>query len=183
MIIQSHVGGDEDSVVISIDRLDTQLIGALTGDARLGVVDLARELGVARNTVQHRMRRLEELGIIRGYRPNIDLAAAGIDLQAFIALELVQGQLHVVAEQLSRFPEVLEVHVTTGREDLLVKVATTTQANLQRLLEQVYEIEGVAHSSTSLTMTTPVPHRVQPLLEALTEESGFGRATPPPSHS
>lgn len=165
--------------MIAIDQLDARLIGILSRDARAGVTEIARELGVARNTVQQRMRRLEESGVVRGYRPDVDLAAAGLEVQAFIALELVQGRLRVVADELCRFPEVLEIHVTTGREDLLLRVATTTQAKLQELLERVYDVAGVAHSSTSLTMTTPLPYRVLPLLAAAAERTGFGRATPP----
>jgi DNA-binding Lrp family transcriptional regulator len=161
------------------DRLDAQVIGALTGGSRPGVVELARELGVARNTVQYRIRRLEETGIIRGYGPSIDLEALGAPTQAFIGLEVEQGRFPAVALELGRIPEVLEVHVTTGRQDLLVRVATIGPGELQRVLQRIYAVPGVAHSETTLTLSVALPYRVQPLIDSLSRNGGFGRATPP----
>ena len=166
--------------MLSIDKLDVALLGALTRDARAGVVELAATLGVARNTVQSRLRRLEEDGLLVGFRPDLDLERAGVDVVAFMALEIVQGRLQDVIAELTGVPEVLEVHATTGREDLLVRVATTTQASLQDLIEQVISIPGVSHSSTTLALTTPLAYRVQPLLEKLSRDATWGRSTPSP---
>ncbi|GAA3941050.1 Lrp/AsnC family transcriptional regulator [Microbacterium soli] len=162
----------------AIDGLDARIIALLTQDARVGVVELARRLGVSRNTVQSRMRWLEEHQVIRGYRPWVDLESVGLHVQAFIALKLVQGRLRTVAAELARLPEVLEMHVTTGEKDLLLRVATTNHAMLQQLLERVYSVPGVSDSSTSLSMTTPLHFRLSPLLDTITEGAGFGRAKP-----
>jgi DNA-binding Lrp family transcriptional regulator len=166
--------------MLSLDRLDTQLIDLLGRNARMGVAELASTLGVARNTIQSRLRRLEEGGLLRGFRPDIDLAAAGITVQAFVALEVEQGRLQKIADLLASMPEVLEIHITTGREDLLVRVATETQPALQELIEQMVGIPGVVHSSTTLALTTPLNYRVQPLLHKLTRSRGWGRSTPAP---
>jgi DNA-binding Lrp family transcriptional regulator len=166
--------------VISLDKLDSDLIDLLGRNARMGVAELASTLGVARNTVQSRLRRLEESGLLRGFRPDVDLGAAGIAVQAFIALEVEQGRLLKIAELLTAMPEVLEIHVTTGREDLLARVATESQAGLQQLIEHIVGTPGVVHSSTTLTLTTPLNYRIQPLLEKLTQTRGWGRSTPAP---
>lgn len=166
--------------MLNIDRLDARLLSALSRDSRVGIGELASALGVARNTVQARLRRLTEAKVLRGYRPDIDLAAVGIAVQAFVALEIHQSELRAIAHTLGEIPEVLEVHATTGREDLLVRVATSTQADLQRLVEQIVSLNGVMHSSTTLALTTPLPYRIEPLLDALTERAGWGRATPAP---
>lgn len=166
--------------MLSIDRLDARLLAALSRDARVGIGDLASALGIARNTVQARLRRLTEAKVLRGYRPDVDLAEVGIAVQAFVALEIHQNELRAIAATLGDFPEVLEVHATTGREDLLVRVATSTQADLQRLVEEIVSLKGVMHSSTTLALTTPLSYRIEPLLEALTERAGWGRATPAP---
>ncbi len=85
---------------------------------------------------------------------------------------------HVIAE-LERFPEVLEVHATTGREDLLIRMAAQSQENLLQVLERIHSIEGVAHTTTTLALTTPVAYRTQPpLLDQLTRGAGHGRSTP-----
>ncbi|WP_072802713.1 Lrp/AsnC family transcriptional regulator [Rhodococcoides yunnanense] len=166
--------------MLSIDRLDIELLGVLSRNARTGIVELASTLGVARNTVQARLSRMIDDRVLSGFRPELDLAQVGIAVQAFMALELQQGRLQAVVDALTSMPEVLEIHATTGREDLLVRVATATQADLQNLIQNVVSIPGVSHSSTTLALTTPLRYRIQPLLEHLGHQQGWGRATPPP---
>lgn len=166
--------------MLNIDRLDARLLEALSRDARVGIGELASALGVARNTVQARLRRLTDAAVLRGFQPDIDLAEVGVAVQAFVALEVRQSELSAIARSMADIPEVLEVHATTGREDLLVRVATVSQADLQHLVEQIVSLPGVRHSSTTLALTTPLPYRITPLLRALTERSGWGRATPAP---
>lgn len=166
--------------MLNIDRLDAQLLEILARDARTGVVELSSALGISRNTVQSRLKRLEHSGLITGYRVTVDLSKAGVAVQAFIALEIEQGRLTVVVDSLAEVPQVLEVHATTGREDLLVRVGTPTQAGLQQLIERIIAIDGVTHSNTTLALTTPLPFRAQPLLEELTHDAGWGRSTPAP---
>lgn len=161
----------------SIDRLDAELLGALGRDARSGIVELATSLGVSRNTVQARLRRLDDEGLLAGFVPRLQLAAIGVTVEAFAALALQQGRLIDVVEQLSRMPHVLEIHATTGREDLLVRLATTSHAELQELIQRILALGGVSHSVTSLALTTPLPYRIQPLIDYLTHESGWGRST------
>lgn len=167
------------STLLNIDRLDAKLLAALSRDTRVGVGELASALGVARNTVQARLRKMRDTKVLRGYRPDVDLAEVGIAVQAFVAVEIHQSELKSIVRALAGIPEVLEVHATTGREDLLVRVATSSQADLQRLVEQVVSLSGVVHSNTILALTTPLPYRITPLLQSLTERSGWGRAKPP----
>ncbi|MGH3638279.1 MAG: Lrp/AsnC family transcriptional regulator [Mycobacterium sp.] len=166
--------------MISIDRLDLEILRRLTDDARTGVVELSSALGVSRNTVQSRVRRMEESGLLTAYQPRLDLAQAGFAVQAFIALEINQVGMSSVVAGLARIAQVLEVHATTGREDLLVRVATATQAELQELVERILALPGVVHSSTTLALTTPLPYRVIPLLDEATRDAGWGRSTPKP---
>jgi DNA-binding Lrp family transcriptional regulator len=164
----------------SLDRLDLEILRKLADDARTGVVELSSTLGVSRNTVQSRVRRLEGTGVVTGYEPRVDLAEAGVPVQAFVALEINQVGMSSVVDGLARIPQVLEVHATTGREDLLVRVATRTQAELQEMVVKILAIPGVVHSSTTLALTTPLPYRVIPLLEETTRDAGWGRSTPSP---
>ncbi|MFE3293394.1 Lrp/AsnC family transcriptional regulator [Rhodococcus sp. NPDC059234] len=162
--------------MISIDRLDAALLGLLTEDPRAQIMDLASRLGVARNTVQSRMRRLEENGVVVGYRPEVDLSALGLPVQAFVGAELEQGRIQDVIEDLRAVPEVLEVHTTTGREDLLIRIAAPSHEELLHVLESVLGLEGVAHTTTTLALTTPVKYRTQPLVDHITREAGHGRS-------
>lgn len=164
--------------MISLDRLDVRLLEVLSRDARAGVVEIASYLGIARNTVQARLRRLEEAGLLTGFHPSLDLAQAGVTTQAFIGLEVQQARLGAITAALAQIPHVLEVHATTGREDLLVRAAAVTQADLQEMIQRIVAIDGVAHSTTTLALTTPLPYRVIPLLKEITRDTGWGRATP-----
>ncbi|BBY64903.1 Lrp/AsnC family transcriptional regulator [Mycolicibacterium helvum] len=166
--------------MISLDRLDVELLRILSTDARTGTVELSSVLGIARNTVASRLRKLEEAGLLIGYQPRLDLAEAGIGVQAFIAVEIEQGRLGAVVDDLAAIPQVLEVHATTGREDLLVRVGSPSQADLQALIEHVVALDGVVHTSTTLALTTPLPFRAIPLLEYITRDTGWGRSTPAP---
>jgi DNA-binding Lrp family transcriptional regulator len=93
-------------------------------------------------------------------------------------LALDQGRLDDIVEQLTAMPHVLEIHATTGREDLLVRLGSTSHAELQELIQRIVGLPGVSHSDTKLALTTPLPYRVQPLLTHLTRAAGFGRSTP-----
>ncbi|MCB8910166.1 Lrp/AsnC family transcriptional regulator [Rhodococcus rhodochrous] len=163
--------------MFSLDRLDAALLGELTRNPRAGIVDLSAKLGVARNTVQSRIRKLEESGAVTGYRPVVDLPKLGVPLQAFIGAELVQARMGHVIAQLGRFPEVLEVHATTGREGLLIRMAAQSQEDLLLVLERLHAIEGVAHTTTTLALTTPIEYRTQPLVEHITRDAGHGRSS------
>ncbi|MGO4806831.1 Lrp/AsnC family transcriptional regulator [Arthrobacter sp. 2MCAF15] len=164
----------------TIDRLDSELLKRLDGNARAGVAELAAQLGISRNTVLARLNRLENAGVLKGFRPVIELEAAGIAVQAFVGLELDQRLLEQVVDALRQVPEVLEVIIQAGREDLLVRVAAVTLSALQEAVGRMISIPGVRHTNTNLTVSTPLPYRVQPLLDHLTQESGWGRSTPLP---
>ena len=170
------------SNVLNIDRLDSELISLLEEDARQGIGDLAERLGVSRNTVQARLRRLSESGLLRSYAPRLDLAEAGISVEAFAALALDQGRLDDIVQQLTQIPEVMEIHATTGREDLLVRIGAVSHADLQELIQRIVGLPGVGHSNTTLALTNPLPYRIAPLLNKATQHAGWGRSTALPEH-
>ena len=119
-----------------IDRLDAALIELLAAEPRVGVLEASRRLRVARGTVQARLDRMRERGVITGYGPEVDPAALGYEVTAFITLEIRQAGGHdPVAERLAAIPEVLEVHTITGVGDMLCRVVARSNADLQRVLD------------------------------------------------
>jgi len=154
-----------DSVLI--DRLDAALIELLAAEPRVGVLEASRRLGVARGTVQARLERLRDRGVITGYGPEVDPTALGYEVTAFITLEIRQAGGHdPVAERLAAIPEVLEVHTITGTGDMLCRVVARTNADLQRVLDAIVSTEGVVRSSTLISLATQVPYRILPLVRA-----------------
>lgn len=148
-----------------LDELDARLLLLLTDEPRLGILECSRRLGVARGTVQARLDRLVQRGVLIGFPPALDLAEMGYGLTAFAVLEIAQGRRQVVAEQLAAIDEVCEVHTTTGQGDLLVRMVATSNDDLQRVIDKVVDVTGVRRTSTSIALSTPVPPRVRPLLE------------------
>ena len=120
-----------------------------------------------RGTVQARLDRMTHRGVITGYGPEVDPAALGYEVTAFITLEIRQAGGHdPVAERLAAIPEVLEVHTITGAGDLLCRVVARTNADLQRVLDAIVSAEGVVRSATLISLATQVPYRILPLVRA-----------------
>jgi DNA-binding Lrp family transcriptional regulator len=129
-----------------------ELLGTVT---RPNVLELSRRLGVARNTAQARLDRLEAGGIIAGFGPFVDLAAAGFGVLAFTTLEIAQGAEAGVLAGLDAIPEVLEVHKITGPGDLLCRIVARTNDDLHDVLERVLSTPGIHRTSTALALATP----------------------------
>jgi len=150
-----------------IDELDVALIELLTAEPRVGVLEASRRLRVARGTVQARLDRMHERGVITGYGPDVDPAALGYEVTAFITLEIRQvGGHDPVAERLAAIPEVLEVHTITGAGDVLCRVVARSNADLQRVLDAIVSVEGVVRSATVISLAAQVPYRILHLVHA-----------------
>jgi DNA-binding Lrp family transcriptional regulator len=159
-----------------IDELDARLIELLAAEPRVGVLEASRRLGVARGTVQARLDRLQARGVVTGYGPDIDPAALGHGVSAFVTLELRQAGGHdPVADRLAAIPEVLQVHTITGSGDMLCRVVARTNADLQRVIDAIVGVAGVVRASTVIALATPVPYRVLPLVRAVAGSSAASR--------
>jgi DNA-binding Lrp family transcriptional regulator len=146
------------------DALDVALLRELTERPKAGVLELSRRLGVARGTVQARLQRLEESGVVTGYGPDVDLTAAGFGVQAFVTLEIAQGALDDVRADLVAIPGVLEAHATTGTGDVLCRVAAESHGALQEILLQLGRSACVVRSTSVIALSELVPRRTLPLL-------------------
>jgi DNA-binding Lrp family transcriptional regulator len=164
---------------VGIDALDARLIRAMCDTPRAGVMELARQLGVARGTVQARLDKLQKRGIISGFDPDLDLRAMGYEVLAFVTLEIAQGRLHDVTDHLRSIPEVLEAHSTTGPGDLHCRVVARTNEHLQAVLAKILEVPGIARTTTQIALTEQVKLRVLPLVsQVLAAEQADGTAGP-----
>jgi DNA-binding Lrp family transcriptional regulator len=156
-----------------IDDLDGRLIGLLKAEPRIGVLEASRRLGVARGTVQARLDRMQARGVITGYGPDIEPAAIGYQVMAFVTLEIRQAGGHdPVAERLAAIAEVLEAHTITGAGDMLCRVVARGNADLQRVIDSIVGLDGVVRTSTVIVLDSPLPHRVLPLVRAAAASYG-----------
>ncbi|MEU7888314.1 Lrp/AsnC family transcriptional regulator [Microbispora bryophytorum] len=152
---------------MTIDHLDAQLVALLAAEPRIGVLECSRRLNVARGTVQARLDRMTEKGVITGHGPDIDPAALGFDVTAFVTLHIRQVAGHVpVADQLALIPEVLEVHTITGGGDMLCRVVARSNADLQRVIDLIVDVQGVVRTESVIALDTLVRYRTLPLVHA-----------------
>src|SRR5947209_7722644 len=137
-----------DTMTSPIDELDGRLLQALAAAPRAGVLELARQLGVARGTAQARLDRLQQRGLVTGFGPTLDLAELGYGVLAFTTLEIAQGRLRYVVDHLQDIPEVLEAHATSGTGDLHCRVVARTNPHLQEVINRILEVQGIDRSTT-----------------------------------
>jgi DNA-binding Lrp family transcriptional regulator len=117
--------------------------------------------------VQARLDKLTERGVIRGFAPEIAPGALGYTVTAFVTLEIRQRYGHQpVATHLAGIPEVLEAHTITGQGDLLCRIVARSNADLQRVIDQVMAYEGILRASTNIALEEQIPYRTLPLVHA-----------------
>ncbi|MEM1264008.1 MAG: Lrp/AsnC family transcriptional regulator [Pseudomonadota bacterium] len=140
----------------TMDDTDRQLIELLRGNARLSHVELGRQLGVSRATVQNRMRRLETAGAIVGYtvRTRKDTAPAAVRAMVSIATD-AHAEADVV-RRLEGLPTITALHHTTGHWDLIAEAATETLTEFHRLVGEIRTLPGVARTETNLLLDSQV---------------------------
>ncbi|HLM07192.1 MAG TPA: Lrp/AsnC family transcriptional regulator [Blastococcus sp.] len=154
-----------------VDATDARLLLALAEDPRASVMALSQRLGLARNTVQARLTRLEGSGALAPLDRRVRPEALGYRLGAYVTVQVAQRSLAEVSDGLARIPEVLEVTGLSGAADLLVQVAARDADDLWRITEQVLAIPGVQRIDTALAMRRFVDHRLGPLLERAAGDS------------
>lgn len=151
----------------SLDALDRRLLSLLAADPHVGVLGASRALGVARGTVQARLDRLTESGVIRSFAPTVDPAALGYPVTAFCTVEIRQGKGHAgVVDHLSAIPEVLEAHTITGSGDLVLRIVARDNADLQRVLDTILDDQHVTRANTFIALAERIAYRTGPLVAA-----------------
>jgi Lrp/AsnC family leucine-responsive transcriptional regulator len=142
------------------DPLNLGLLRLLRDEPRIGTAEMARRVGMSAPAVRERVLRLEEAGIITGYRLQLDPAALGYPVCAFVRVRPAPGQLAKVTELARSLPQVVECHRVTGEDCLVLKVHLPSLDQLDQVLDRF-----LAHgqTTTSIVQSTPVPPRLLPL--------------------
>jgi len=151
-----------------IDALDAEILLTLDRDPQATVLSLSRTLGVARNTVHARLRRLVNDGSLAPFSQRVRTEALGLPLIAFISISISQSASDIAVAALQTIPEIIEMHATTGDADLLAKVAARDPADLHRITNAMLAIDGVVRTSTAMSLVEVMPTRTLPLLQAAT---------------
>jgi Lrp/AsnC family leucine-responsive transcriptional regulator len=143
-----------------IDPVNLRVLEELQNDPRLTMSELGRRVGMSSPAVTERVRRLEEAGVIRGYRLELNPAALGLPITAFIRVRPSPGQLSKIAELAQQIPEIVECHRVTGEDCFIIKALIPAIDQLDRLLD-CFLLYGA--TTTSLIQSSPVALRPPPL--------------------
>jgi Lrp/AsnC family transcriptional regulator, leucine-responsive regulatory protein len=142
------------------DPRNLELIRRLRADPRMAISALARKIKMSAPAVKERIQRLEEAGVIRGYRLELDPAALGLPVTAIIRVRPMPGQLPKIAKLAQSLPQVTECHRITGEDCFLIKIHLESLGGLDRLLDR-FLVFG--QTTTSILQSSPVPLRPPPL--------------------
>lgn len=145
-----------------IDAVNLRILEELQRDPRLTMSELGRRVGMSSPAVTERVRRLEEAGVICGYRLELNPAALGLPITGYVRVRPSPGQLSKIAELAQQIPEVVECHRITGEDCFILKVHIPAMDQLDRLLDR-FLLYGA--TTTSLIQSSPVPLRPPPLPE------------------
>jgi DNA-binding Lrp family transcriptional regulator len=151
---------------MTIDELDARLIGTLRENPRVGLLEVARRLGVARGTVQSRLAKLEARGVITGYGPTVDPGPLGYSISAFMLIELAQGRLAEAVQVMQATPEVLEADAISGPQDLICRVVARDTEHLQEVVNELLRTPSIRRCTSYIVLSRQVPSRTGPLLHA-----------------
>lgn len=136
----------------SLDELDWRILGELQRDGRLSFSALARRVNLSSPAVAERVRRLEETGVITGYRAQVDPAKAGLPLTAFIEMRCSLGSCLLKTATADELPEIVEVHKLSGSWCSMVKVRVSSMRHLEGLLERIGQH---GESNSHIVLSTP----------------------------
>ena len=143
-----------------LDDANLRLLVELQQDARLSFAELGRRVGLSSPAVAERLARLEETGVIKGYRAEIDPRAVGFTLGVVIRIRPAPRELHKVADLAQRTPEVVECHRITGEDCYFMKAFVRDVEHLEEVIDQ-FAIYG--QTTSSIMQKSPVPGRGVPL--------------------
>jgi DNA-binding Lrp family transcriptional regulator len=145
--------------MVQITPKDEELISLLKVDSREPVAALARKLGLSRTTVQDRLRRLEESGVIAAYSIKLSREMELGGMRAYVTLAVEPRRQVEVARMLARFPQIETLHTVSGKFDLIAQVKTSSSEAMDRLIDEMGQMPGISRIETSVILSTKLDRR------------------------
>jgi Lrp/AsnC family transcriptional regulator, leucine-responsive regulatory protein len=139
-----------------LDETNRRLLAELQDNARLSLAELGRRVGLSSPAVAERLQRLEQQGVIRGYKADIDPRALGLSLTAIIRIRPAPGQLQNVAQLAQETAEVVECHRITGEDCYFMKAHVRDVEHLEEVIDHFV---ALGQTTTSIMQSSPVPSR------------------------
>jgi len=142
-----------------LDKRDEAILAALQRNGRATFAEIGKEVGLSPSSVHERIRKLEQAGVVRGYRAEVDPESVGLFVTALVSvMPLDPKQPDDLPQQVLEFSEVEDCHSVAGDENYILKVRTRTTAELEDFLRRLREKAGV-QTRTTVVLSTPFEHR------------------------
>jgi len=147
------------------DAKDWQLLEALQQDARLGYAELGRKVRLSAPAVAERVKRLEEAGVITGYRAMVDPKRMGFGIEAMVRLRCDGATCARIGKLVADIPEVLDCRRLAGEDSALLRVVTMSITHLEAVLDRLLKIHSSISTTTLIALQTP--HANRPVTRAM----------------
>ena len=139
-----------------MDEIDRKLLVQLRDDARLSTSALARRLGISRSTLQSRMRRLQQQGIISGYTIRPGTGYGQQLVRAHVLIKVAQKLTGNTTTRLGRLAEITALYAISGEYDLIAIVTADTTERLNRILDEIANLDGIERTNSSVILETKI---------------------------
>lgn len=142
------------AIKLNLDKLDYLIIQEMMQSAEISYADLGKKLFVSGGTIHVRIKKLQELGIVKGTRLNVDIKALGYDVIAFIGIYLEKSSLYdAVAKELKSIPEIVRLNYTTGNYSMFAEIVCKDINQLRRVLhDELQKIKGIERTETFINL-------------------------------
>ncbi len=142
---------------MDFDAVDRSILQILLVDGRASHASIAKRVGLSAPAVGERVRKLEQLGVIRGYHADVDPNALGLGVAAFVAITpQPRKPAQKLVDRLLEYPEIEELHAVAGTYSFIAKVRVTSTAALDLFLDRLFTTEGVERTETTMVLRTNV---------------------------
>jgi Lrp/AsnC family transcriptional regulator, regulator for asnA, asnC and gidA len=148
---------------LNLDKLDLQIIHAMMDDAGISYADLGKALFVSGGTIHVRIKKLQEAGIVKGTKLNVDLKELGYDVIAFIGIYLEKSSLYdSVAKELRKIPQIVRLNYTTGNYSMFAEIVCKDINQLRYVLhDELQKIRGIERTETFISLEESFNRNVQ----------------------
>ncbi len=146
-----------------IDNVDLKILALLTEDAKMPYTEVAKKVFVSGGTVHVRMRKMEEMGIVKGTTLKMDYSKMGYDITAFLGIYLEKSSLYdIVIKRLELIPEIVKIHYTTGNYNIFVKMHCKDTKHLKDVLhDKIQTVEGIERTETIISLEESLNRHIQ----------------------
>lgn len=144
-------------MIPNLDPVNLNILRELQRNARATYAEIGKTVGLTAPAVAQRIQKLEDEGVITGYRVGLDLEKVGLPITAVIQMGQLKCETPTILKLIENLPEIIECHTTTGNTCLFLKAAVPSVKDLQRLIEI---LSPYGHTTTSVILTTPIAGKV-----------------------